>query len=279
MVEAMASSRTVGDLLREWRQRRRVSQLDLANQADISARHLSFLETGRSQPSREMLLHLAEQLQVPLRERNILLNAAGFAPAFPERQLADPALEVIRKAIDVVLKGHEPYPAIAIDHHWTLVAANDAFRPLLDGANAVLLRPPVNVLRLTLHPQGLGARLANYHEWRAHVLEKLRCQIEISGDPVLAGLMRELRDYPAPAGAKVAKPSSDRELHRFVVPLQVVTPAGILSFFSTTTIFGTPVDVTVSELSIESFYPADTTTAEVLQKAAIERQNTLPEAG
>ncbi|HKE24921.1 MAG TPA: helix-turn-helix transcriptional regulator, partial [Bryobacteraceae bacterium] len=119
--------------MREWRQRRRVSQLDLANQADISARHLSFLETGRSQPSREMLLHLAEQLQVPLRERNVLLNAAGFAPAFPERQLADPALEVIRKAIDVVLKGHEPYPAIAIDHHWTLVASNGAFRPLLNG--------------------------------------------------------------------------------------------------------------------------------------------------
>ena len=279
MVEAMASSRTVGDLLREWRHRRRVSQLDLANQADISARHLSFLETGRSQPSREMLLHLAEQLQVPLRERNVLLNAAGFAAAFPERQLADPALEVIRKAIDVVLKGHEPYPAIAIDHHWTLVASNGAFAPLLNGASAVLLRPPVNVLRLTLHPEGLGPRLANYHEWRTHVLEKLRCQIEISGDPVLTGLLRELRNYAAPAGAKAAKPSSDQELHRLVVPLQVVTPGGILSFFSTTTIFGTPVDVTVSELSIESFYPADTATAEVLQKAAIERQNNLPEAG
>jgi len=279
MVEAMASSRTVGDLLREWRHRRRVSQLDLANQADISARHLSFLETGRSQPSREMLLHLAEQLQVPLRDRNALLNAAGFASAFPERQLADPALDVIRKAIDVVLKGHEPYPAIAIDRHWTLIASNGAFRPLLNGANAVLLRPPLNVLRLTLHPEGLAPRLANYHEWRAHVLEKLRCQIDVSRDPTLAELLRELRDFPVPPGAKIAAPPIDRELHRLVIPLQIVTPAGILSFFSTTTIFGTPVDVTVSELSIESFYPADTATAAALQKAAIERRHAMPEAG
>jgi transcriptional regulator with XRE-family HTH domain len=145
---------SIGDHLREWRQRRRLSQMDLALDAEISTRHLSFLETGRARPSRDMVLRLAERLEVPLRERNVLLLAAGFAPVFGERRLDDPALAPARAAVDLVLKGHEPYPAVAIDRHWTLVAANAAIPPLLAGVDPGLLEPPVNVLRLSLHPTG-----------------------------------------------------------------------------------------------------------------------------
>jgi transcriptional regulator with XRE-family HTH domain len=270
----MSPAKSVGDFLREWRRRRRLSQLDLAIQAGISARHLSFLETGRSLPSREMVLRLAEQLQLPLRERNVLLNAAGFASVFPERHLGDPGLEVVHKAIEVILKGHEPYPAIAIDRHWTLIASNGAFRPFLAGVKPELLQPPVNVLRLTLHPCGLGPRLANYHEWRSHVLEKLRHQIEVSGDPVLTELAGELRAYGAANEPQISSPPGDREWQRFAVPFQIVTEAGVLSFFSTTTIFGTPLDITLSELSLECFYPADAATGEALRKM----QNSLATA-
>src|SRR5499426_4537715 len=175
----------VGNLLRKWRERRRLSQLDLACEAEISTRHLSFLETGRSLPSREMVLRLAEQLEVPLRERNVLLIAAGYAPAFPERPLGDPALQSARKAVDLVLAGHEPYPALAIDRHWTLVAANGAVNRLLAGVAAELLAPPINVLRLSLHPDGLAPRIANLAEWRQHLLERLRRQVDVSADPVL----------------------------------------------------------------------------------------------
>src|SRR5712692_5836760 len=178
--------RAVGDHLREWRQRRRLSQLDLACAADISTKHLSFLETGRSQPSRDMVLHLADRLEIPLRDRNILLVAAGYAPVFPERPLGDPALGAARKAIDLVLTGHEPFPALAVDRHWTLIASNRAIPPLLAGASTSLLQPPVNVLRLTLHPEGLAPRVANLPEWRAHILERLRHQIGATADPVLA---------------------------------------------------------------------------------------------
>ena len=162
----MGTPQPVGDLLREWRQRRRLSQLDLAGEAEISTRHLSFVETGRAEPSREMVLHLAERLEVPLRERNVLLVAAGYAPVFRERQLADPALSCARQAIDLVLKGHEPYPALAVDRHWTMVATNGAVGPLVAGADASLLQPPINVLRLSLHPEGLAPRIANLVEWR-----------------------------------------------------------------------------------------------------------------
>src|SRR5262244_3339088 len=170
----------VGSLLRKWRERRRLSQLDLACEAEISTRHLSFLETGRSLPSREMVLRLAEQLEVPLRERNVLLIAAGYAPAFPERPLDDPALQAARKAVDLVLAGHEPYPALAIDRHWTLIASNNAVPPLMAGADPSLLRPPVNVLRLSLHPAGLSPRIVNLPQWRAHLLERLRRQIDLT---------------------------------------------------------------------------------------------------
>lgn len=248
-----------------------MSQLDLACEAEISSRHMSFLETGRSQPSREMLLHLAERLDIPLRERNVLLNAAGYAPVFPERALADPALQAARKAIDLVLAGHAPYPALAIDRHWSLIASNDAIPHLLAGVDPSLLQPPVNVLRLSLHPAGLAPRIANLAQWRAHLLERLRRQIEVSADPVLAELMRELCAYPMPD--EIGKPAAEQDYAGVAVPFQLVTDGGILSFFSATMIFGTPVDITLSELAIESFFPADAATAEALRGLADGRED------
>ncbi len=249
-----------------------MSQLDLACEADISTRHLSFVETGRAQPSRDMLLHLAERLEVPLRERNTLLVAAGYAPVFPERPLADPALAAARRAVDLVLSGHEPYPALAVDLHWTLVASNNAVAPLLAGAEPSLLQPPVNVLRLSLHPAGLAPRIVNLRQWRSHLLARLQHQIDVTADPLLLELMTELRDYPAPGGgAATIKDAPEEEYAGIVVPLQLVTEAGVLAFFSTTTVFGTPVDITLSELAIESFFPADANTAATLGRLA-ERQ-------
>jgi transcriptional regulator with XRE-family HTH domain len=265
---AMETNRPIGEHLREWRQRRRLSQLDLALDAEISTKHLSFLETGRAQPSRDMVLNLSEHLDIPLRERNVLLVAAGYAPVFPKRALDDPALQPARKAVDLVLKGHEPYPALAVDRHWTLVAANAAVPPLLAGADPSLLQPPVNVLRLSLHPKGLAPRIANFGEWRAHIIARLSQQIDATADAELVKLMNELAAYPAPAGAKAHKASGSTDYAGVVVPLEFVTEAGTLALFSTTTVFGTPVDVTLSELAIESFFPADAATAELLRGLA-----------
>jgi len=258
-----ATQATVGDLLRDWRQRRKLSQLDLAMDAEISARHLSFIETGRAAPSRSMLLRLAEQLDLPLRERNALLLAGGFAPAFAERPLDAPDMAAARAAVEAILKGHEPFPAVAVDRHWTLVAANGALGPLLAGVSPELLQPPVNVLRLSLHPQGLAPRIENLPEWRNHLLARLRQQIDQSGDPVLETLWQELRAYPCPASRTPHAPIG------IAVPLQLRVEAdgedaGILSFLSTTTVFGTPVDVTLSELALECFYPADEATRRAL---------------
>lgn len=266
----MGSVQPVGDLLREWRQRRRLSQLDLALEAEISTRHLSFLETGRAQPSRDIVLHLAERLDVPLRERNLLLVAAGFAPIFRERPLKDPALEAARRAVDLILKGHEPYPALAIDRHWTLIAANDAACALMTVDDPALLAPPLNVLRLSLHPKGLGPRVANFAEWRAHVVERLRRQIDASGDPVLVALLDELKSYPAPRHAPGA-PAPKADLNGVIVPFRLITESGVLSFISTTTVFGTPLDITLSELALETFYPADSET-----QAALTRLTKIP---
>jgi transcriptional regulator with XRE-family HTH domain len=255
-----------GDLLREWRQRRHLSQLDLAGEADISTRHLSFVESGRAQPSREMVLHLAERLDVPLRERNVLLVAAGYAPVFRERPLADPAMASARRAIELVLKGHEPYPALAVDRHWTMVSANGAVATMVAGADVSLLQPPVNVLRLSLHPKGLAPRIGNLPEWRAHLLERLRRQVEVSADSVLSELLKELRSYPASPVVRSRRPGNEREFAGVAVPVQFVTDNGTLSFFSTTTVFGTPIDITLSELALEAFFPADAATAEALRK-------------
>jgi hypothetical protein len=215
-----------------------------------------------------MVLNLAERLEVPLRERNELLVAAGFAPVFRERPLQDPALASARTAIDLVLKGHEPYPALAIDRHWNMVASNSVLPRLVMGADRSLLEPPVNVLRLSLHPKGVAPRIANLPEWRAHLLERLRHQIDVSADPVLVKLIEELQGYPA-AGRNLRKPAS-AELPGVVVPLQLVTEAGTLSLFSTTTVFGTPVDITLSELALECFYPADAATAQALRALAVQ---------
>jgi transcriptional regulator with XRE-family HTH domain len=265
MLRPMENTRPIGDHLRDWRQRRRLSQLDLALEADISAKHLSFLETGRAQPSREMVLHLAERLDVPLRERNVLLLSAGYAPVFAQRPLDDPALRHVRHAVDLVLKGHEPYPAIAVDRHWTLIAHNAAVPPLIAAADPSLMQPPVNVLRLSLHPKGLASRIANLPEWRAHLLMRLRQQIDVTADGELIRLLDELSGYPAPGGGKAPRWTLKEDFAGVVVPVQFITDAGVLSFFSTTTIFGTPVDVTLSELAIESFFPADAATAEALR--------------
>jgi len=235
--------RTVGDVLREWRQRRHLSQ------------------TGRSNPSRDLLVHLADHLRVPLRERNALLLAGGFAPVYPQRTLDDPSLAAARQAIDLILKGHEPYPALAVDRHWNLVAANRALPVLLDGVAPKLLQPPVNVLHLSMHPDGLAARIANRSEWRTHVIGRLEYEIDISADLVLVDLLREIRSYPAPPGGGPAR----TPMANMVVPFQLQTEAGMLSFFSTTTVFGTATEVTLSELAIESFFPADRATADTMQ--------------
>lgn len=263
----MTHPHRAGGLLREWRQRRRLTQLDLAGDAGISARHLSFVETGRSQPSREMVLHLAEQLDIPLRERNVLLVAAGYAPVFPERRLDDPALAAARRAIDVVLAGHRPYPALAVDRHWTLVASNDAVGILVSGVDPALLQPPANVLRIALHPNGLAPRIANFAEWRAHLLERLRRQVTVTADPVLVGLLEELRAYPSPPASHDPAPPSP-EYAGVVVPLRLAAEHGMLSLFGTITVFGTPVDITLSEVAVESFFPADTETADALKRIA-----------
>ncbi len=254
----------MGDLLRDWRQRRRRSQLDLALEAEVSARHLSFVETGRSSPSRDLILTLADRLELPLRERNTLLVAGGFAPAYPERSLDDPALAAARRAMELVLAGHEPFPALAIDRRWTMVLANRAVAPLLMGIDDALLKPPVNVLRLSLHPDGLAPRIANLAEWRAHLLDRLRRQVEATADRGLQELLRELLAYPKPPGPPHPGPAGDKAYAGVVVPLRLKTPGGVLSFFSTTTVFGTPVDVTLSELALEAFYPADAATATAL---------------
>ena len=248
----------VGAQLRAWRSRRRLSQLDLALDAEISARHLSFLETGRSQPSRTMLLRLAERLAIPARDRNLLLVVAGFAPALPERTLDDPALAAARQAVELVLKAHEPFPALAVDRHWQMVAHNAGIGPFLADMAPHLLAPPVNVLRLSLHPEGLAPRIVNLAEWRAHILHRLEAQVEASADRVLAELLAELRAYPggtAPGGDGYGG---------VAVPLRVRAGEAVLSFLSTTTMFGTPIDVTLSELAIEAFLPADEATAAAL---------------
>lgn len=253
-----------GDLLRAWRERRRVSQLDLAGEAGTSARHLSFIETGRANPSREMVLQLAKHLEIPLREQNELLLAAGYAPVFPQRSLGDLALQPIKETIELILTGHEPFPALALDRHWNVVAMNRAVPPLLEGVASALLEPPVNVLRLSLHPEGLAPRILNLAQWRAHLLEKLARQFRLTSDPTLKALDDELSAYfdlPPPL------PPHLQDYAGVAVPLQLVAHGAALSLISATTIFGTPVDVTVSELALETFFPADAETAEVLRNA------------
>lgn len=255
----MDTTLDIGGLIRDWRQKRRRSQLDLALDTGISARHLSFVETGRSAPSRNLLLRLADVLDIPLREQNHLLLAGGFAPAYSTRTSDDPALVPAMATVRRLLDAHAPYPALAVDRYWTLVAANQAVTALLAGVAPALLEPPVNVLRLSLHPDGLAPRIGNLGEWRAHLLSRLQAQIDQTGDPRLAALHAELQDLPAP-------PYRHRhgETTAIAVPLRLSTPAGELRLLSATMVFGTPLDVTLAELAIETFLPADAETARLL---------------
>lgn len=252
------ATRPVGHLLREWRERRRLSQLDLSIRADISTRHLSFVETGRSRPTPEMILRLTEQLEVPLRERNQLLLAGGYAPAFPQHGLEAPELAKVRDAMRLVLTSHEPYPAVVIDRWWTMLDANAAVPLMTQGIAAHLLEPPVNVLRLTLHPEGLAPRIVNLGQWRAHLLGQVRRRVETTGDPRLVELETELRGYPG--GTDAAPPPTD-----VVLPMRLRHGSQELSLFTIAAVVETASDVTVDELVIESFYPADEATDEALR--------------
>lgn len=262
---------TFSGVLKAWRKQRRLSQLDLAGMAQISTRHLSFLETGRSKPSRDMVLHLADCLEIPLRERNSLLVAGGFAPIYAEHDFADDQSMAIRAAVDQILSAHEPYPALAMDRHWNMVAANKIVPLMLDGVDAELLRPPVNLLRLSLHPDGLASRVVNYIQWKDHLLDRLRRQIEVTADSKLRGLHDEASHYRMPPTAKGAEntlPTDAGALSGLVVPLVLQTEIGTLRFVSTTTVFGAPVEVTLSELAIETLLPADAATGHALRQLA-----------
>jgi transcriptional regulator with XRE-family HTH domain len=267
----IASRPPVGALLREWRDRRRLSQFELALQAGVSTRHLSFVETGRSRPSSEMILHLAEELEVPLRDRNHLLLAAGYAPAFAERELDAPEMGPVRDAIEQVLRGHEPNPALVVDRHWGLVAANRSVQALITGVADHLLEPPINVLRLSLHPEGLAPRIVNLHEWRRHLLERLAGEALASGDPALTALHDELAAYPG--GDPTA--SVDPAFADIALPLRLRHDGAEVAFISTKTTFSSAADVTVAELSIESFYPADPDTAAAVSML-LERASRAP---
>ena len=254
-------SSEVGSMLRDWRARRRVSQLDLALDADVSPRHLSFVETGRARPSRELLLRLSEQLDVPRRDQNALLLAAGFAPAYPQRDLGDPALDAVRTALDTVLTAHEPFPALIVDRYWNMVSANRALAPLIEGVNPSLLAPPVNVLRLALHPAGLSGRIVNLAEWRGFLLRWLDREIAQSGDPALIALRDELHTYPKGPASDVPP----RDFAGIAVPFRIELGGRVLSFYSARTVFGSPIDITLDDLSLETFLPADAETAEAMR--------------
>jgi transcriptional regulator with XRE-family HTH domain len=260
---------TVGHLLRAWRTRRRLSQLDLANEAGISARHLSFVETGRSRPSREMVLHLADRLDVPLRERNALLLAGGFAPTFHATDYAAPEMQAVREAVERILAAHEPFPAILVDRRWNLIAANGAATVLVDGVAPEVLDPPCNVLRASLHPKGLAPRIVNLDEWTAHVLGNLRRQVAVTGDDELRDLADELAGYAEEMGVADPRP---HEGPRAIAPSGIAMPMRLrtddeeLAFITMIATFGTALDITLTELALETFLPADAPTAAALHR-------------
>jgi transcriptional regulator with XRE-family HTH domain len=266
-VALIQSQPEVGSLLRQWREHRHLTQLELALDAGISARHLSFVETGRSQPGREMLLQVLEQLKLPFREQNRLLLAAGHAPAYPERPLDDPDLAPVRDALDVILSGHDPYPAVAVDRVWNMVAANSAMFALIGAVSIdpALLEPPINVMRVGLHPRGVGPLFVNLGDWHAHWLKRLERQLAATGDEQLASLIAEVASYPIPEPEHEAAPGAAAE--EMLGPVRVRTPdGGELSFFGMFASFDTPFEVTTSELAVELLFPADRMTAEILHE-------------
>ena len=263
--EISSPTRTVGELLRGWRTKRRLSQLDLSLEASVSSRHISYVETGRSKPSRELLLDLAEHLDVPLRERNALLLAGGFAPTFHETPLEDTAMASVRSALDEMLRAHEPFPALVVDLRWNLVKGNDVAMSLLtEGVAAELLAPPANALRLCLHPKGLAPRISNLDVYGGHLVHRLSRQVQATGDAALATLLGELEGY---LGRDVGRISSHDAASKLFVPLRLSTVSGeALTFFSTVATFGTALDITLAELAIESFFPADAATYEAMHR-------------
>ncbi|WP_428935797.1 helix-turn-helix domain-containing protein [Streptomyces sp. ACT015] len=261
-----APGRGVGPLLRAWRQRRRVSQLELALRADSSARHISFVETGRSRPSEEMVLRLAEHLDVPVRDRNALLLAAGYAPHYPETPLDDPALGALREGVERLIGCYEPYPALVVDATYHVVAANRGVAVLLDGVPEHLLQPPLNTMRLTLHPEGLAPRIRNLPEWRGHLLDQMRRQIALSRSEPLRALYDEVAAYPAPEPAPDAVAEPPSPAPHFALPMRIEHEGQILSFVSSISTFNTPMDVTVAELAVETLLPADPATVKALQE-------------
>ncbi|MGW1594531.1 helix-turn-helix domain-containing protein [Streptomyces sp. NPDC002343] len=258
--------RGVGPLLRAWRERRRISQLELALRADSSARHISFIETGRSRPSEEMVLRLAERLQVPVRERNALLLAAGYAPRYPETPLDDPALETLRDGLERLIRGYEPYPALVVDAGYTVVAANRGIAVLLEGVPEKLMSPAPNAMRLTLHPEGLAPRIRNLREWRGHLLAQMEREIALHRSDRLRALYEEVAAYPVPPEEPGAEPAEP--VPYFALPLRVEHAGRVLSFVSSISTFNTPMDITVAELAIETFLPADRATAAHLRALA-----------
>ncbi|MFD3941947.1 helix-turn-helix domain-containing protein [Streptomyces sp. NPDC058579] len=257
----------VGALLRGWREERRLSQLELALRADSSARHISFIETGRSRPSEQMVLRLAEHLDVPVRDRNALLLAAGYAPRYRESTLDDPRLDTLREGIEQLLRGYDPYPALVVDGSYTVVAANESIGLLLTGLPEHLLTPPLNAMRITLHPEGLAPRIRNLREWRGHLLAQMERQIALSRSQPLRELYEEVAAYPLPEGG--AADPDDREdpepYPYFALPLRIEHDGRVLSFVSSISTFNTPMDVTVAELAIETLLPADPETVAYLR--------------
>jgi transcriptional regulator with XRE-family HTH domain len=258
-VAVLESPQGFGEQLRWWRTYRRMSQLTLAGLAGVSAKHLSYLETGRSTPSPEMVLHLARHLDVPAREQNALLLAAGYAPRYPERSLDDDAMSDIRRVVDLQLRHHQPYPAVCVDRRWALLAANDAAWVFVDGVAAELLEPPVNVMRLSLHPGGLAPRIRNFASYAAHLLAQLRAEAARTADRRLADLVDEITGYPTMTPVAGSVRALDHT--SAVLPLRIAIGGEELSFITTIATIGAPQDVTTSELAIEAFYPADDTTA------------------
>jgi transcriptional regulator with XRE-family HTH domain len=258
------ASRPIGELLRGWRHRRRFSQLQLAVASGVSARHVSFVECGRSHPSREMILHLAASLDVPLRERNALLLAAGFSPAYAESSLDAPLMAPIRAALDQLLSAHDPFPAVVVDRYWNLVLANAGVLTLVEGIDDRFLKPPINVMRATLHPAGLAPHIENFGEYSRHLLHRLRRQIFLTGDPELEALFGEMVTYP---GVQVRE-DEDAQLDptEIVLPIRLRSGARILSFFTMISTFGTALDLTLADLALESFFPADDLTNRVLRE-------------
>jgi transcriptional regulator with XRE-family HTH domain len=259
-MNAALAEPTVGKLIREWRTRRNLSQMALASDSAVSTRYLSFIETGRARPSREMVLHLAEQLDVPLRERNRLLLSAGYAPFFEQRSLEDEQMSPVREALDRFLEAHRPYPAAIVDGHWNLVAANDGIALMTRGVSPELLEPPANVFRIALHPDGMAPRILNFEEWSGHLISRIRRQAVLTGDPETVELYEELSGYPGVSLEHVVDNSAPYLMHRLKLAHEE------LSFFSTVTTFGTATDITLAELSLEAFYPADERTKRVLNR-------------